>query len=318
MKPRIKLAFCDMWRNFNPQSNYFMRLLAPHFDVQLTDRPDFVIYGCSGHEHRRHRCTRIFFSGENWRPNFRVCDFAFTFDHHKNPCHYRLPSYGLYGDPHNLVKRDWNPRQILAQKSVFCNFIYSNPLCATRNRFFRELSKYKRVESGGKLYNNIGGRIDDKLSLVRKSKFTIAFENESHAGYTTEKLGEPMHAQSLPIYWGNKQVHLDFNPKSFINTHNWPSLEAAIEHVIAVDRDDELYCQYLEQPWYHNNRVNQYVDPANVLARFNEIFLSPPQPIAISHRVAKVFHLDLLRDVRYSMTRRIKRSGRKIAYRLAG
>ena len=324
MKPRLRLAFCDFWPNFNQSNNYFTRLLGPRYEIELSDQPDFVVYSCFGRAHRRFSCTRIFFSGENWRPDFSVCDWAFTFDHCNHPRHYRLPLYALYHDPQSLVKQDFDPSRALAQKTRFCSFVYSNPLCRARNRFFQLLSKYKRVDSGGKLYNNVGGRVADKLAFVRQSKFTIAFENESHDGYTTEKLSEGLIAGCLPIYWGNLRVHLDFNPRSFINVHDWPSLEAAVERVIEVDRDDALYLEHMGQPWFHDNRVNSYVDPANVLAQFERIVEDRQTPIARQASSRKFYLFDpahtgiRLRATSERMRLRIKRSTRKLVYRLSG
>jgi hypothetical protein len=316
MKPRIKLAFCDFWPAFNPANNYFTRLLSRRFDVEITDRPDFVIFSCFGRRHREFDCTRIFFTGENWRPDFRHYDFALTFDHCNDPRHYRFPLYGASGDPAALVKpADFDPTRVLAEKTRFCNFVYSNPLCRTRNRFFHKLSKYKPVDSGGKLFNNLGGPIKDKLALVRQSKFTIAFENESHSGYTTEKLAEPMHANSLPIYWGNPDVGLDFNSRSFITLHDWPSIDAAIEHIVEVDRNDELYLEYLRQPWYHDNRMNQYVDPENVLAWFERVFENPSWAAGLKGKTRTVMQFDLAADMWSSIQRRLRRTARKLVYR---
>jgi hypothetical protein len=185
-----------------------------------------------------------------------------------------------------------------------------------RNRFFRELSKYKPIDSGGKLFNNMGGPIASKAALLRESKFTIAFENESHSGYTTEKIAEPMHAESLPIYWGNPDVGLDFNTRSFINVHDWPSMDAAIERIIEVDRNDELYLEYLRQPWMHGNRLNRYVDPANLLAWFERVFESPPWSAGLQRNHRRLFRLDGAVDAWNSIQRRVRRTARKWAYQL--
>jgi alpha(1,3/1,4) fucosyltransferase len=317
MKPRIKLAFWDFWKNFDPANNYFTRLLARRFEIELSDQPDFLIFSCFGQRHREFRCKRIFYSGENWRPDFWHCDYAFTFDHLDDPRHFRLPVYGLFDEPGRLIKRDCNPEQVLAQKTRFCNFVYSNPLGRERNRFFRMLSKYKPVDSGGRLFNSIGGPVQDKIAFVRQSKFTIAFENESHPGYTTEKLSEPMLADSVPIYWGNRLVHRDFNTRSFLNVHKFPSFEAAIERVIEIDQSDELYLEYLRQPWFAENRMNRFVDPENVLEQFERIFADETAPVATRQQVARMFFIDRLHGMQHSMVRRMKRSTRRIAHRLS-
>jgi alpha(1,3/1,4) fucosyltransferase len=281
MKPRVRLAFSDFHSGFNPRDNYFVHLLGQKHDVELSDQPDVLIYSCYGsrEEFRRYRCLRIFYTSENQRPNFADCDYAFTFDYNDHPRHYRLPLYPLYFDVQQLVKRPQNPRQILAEKTRFCNFVYSNRYCRFRNAFFHQLSKYKHVDSGGRLFNNMGGNVKDKLAFIRPYKFTIAFENSSYPGYTTEKIAEPMLVNSLPIYWGNPLVHRDFNPVSFINYFDYGSPEALIERIIEVDRNDELYCQYLSQPWYHDNRPNAFVDSNNVLAQFELILSISHKPI---------------------------------------
>ncbi len=57
-----------------------------------------------------------------------------------------------------------------------------------RNNFFLKISKYKKVDSGGLALNNIGYIVKNKLEFIKDYKFTIAFENSSYSGYTTEKI----------------------------------------------------------------------------------------------------------------------------------
>lgn len=282
MRKTIKLDFADFWPNFNKTDNYFYNLLSSKFEVEISSNPDFVIYSVFGRSYKKYKCIRIFYTGENVRPNFKECDYAFTFDHiENNPRHYRLPLYGMYFDPALLVKNDgYNPEKILAEKTEFCNFVYSNKKAKKRIDFFHKLSKYKRVASGGKLLNNVEGRVPNKLEFIRKFKFTIAFENSSYPGYTTEKLTEPMLMQSLPIYWGNPLVHYDFNPRSFINWHDYRNDDAVIEKIIELDRNDDLYLEYLREPYYHNNRVNECVRHENMLKQFEMVFENQITPIA--------------------------------------
>lgn len=281
MLPTLRLAFADFWPRFKPRENYFVRLLSEAYQLEFCDAPDLLIYSCFGKSHRNYRCRKIFFTGENTRPNFRECDFALTFDHIGRPEHYRLPLYGWYGDPAALVKRNVNPEEILRSKTRFCNFVFSNRKGHMRNRFFELLSKYKRVDSGGRWLNNIGGPIADKQAFLRDYKFTIAFENGSHPGYTTEKLVQPMFENSLPIYWGNPLVHLDFNTRSFVSYFDHGNLSDLVDRVIEIDRDDALYMKYFSEPWYHNNQVNHFVRPENVL-RFLKRAIEGDAPAAES------------------------------------
>ena len=103
---------------------------------------------------------------------------------------------------------------------------------------FDLLSKYKKVSSGGRYKNNIGGAIKDKDAFLGDYKFNIAFENASFKGYTTEKIVDAFAANTLPIYYGDPDVVNDFNEKAFINCNEFSSLEEAIEYVKKVDQDD--------------------------------------------------------------------------------
>jgi hypothetical protein len=137
----------------------------------------------------------------------------------------------------------------MAQERKFCNFVYSNPRAQRRVTFFKKLSARKNVDSGGGMCNNLGRVVTDKLAFLQHYKFTIAFENQSAPGYTTEKIFEPMVANSIPIYWGNPFIAQEFNPQSIINVHDFGSDEEAIERILEIDADDELYKQYLQRPW---------------------------------------------------------------------
>jgi hypothetical protein len=288
----IKLDFVDFWPGFKKTGNYFYRLIQTRYRIEISDEPDFLIYSVFGKDHKKYKCTRIFFSGENIRPDFKECDYAFTFDHiENNPRHYRLPLYALYLDnPEMLIKgENYNPKEILKEKTDFCNFVYSNDKAKKRVEFFRKLSKYKKVASGGKILNNVGGRVPDKLEFIRKFKFTIAFENGSYPGYTTEKLIQPMLVRSLPIYWGNPVVAKDFNPKSFINCHDYQDDEAVIEKIIELDRNDDLYLKYCTEPYYHNNVVNKYAKLENVLNQFEMILNSQIVPVAQQKRIWRLW-----------------------------
>ena len=295
MKRVIKLDFADFWPGFDKEDNYFVNLLSPHYDVRIVNDPEFVVYSNFGKEYRKYRCVRVFYTGDCVFPDFNECDYSFDFEFMESPEHYRLPHYALYGDPTEIVRPpDLDPLAVLSEKTGFCSFVVSNPRSQERNEFLRKLSEYKQVASGGRFANNVGGPVKDKVEFVRKHKFDMAFENQAHPGYTTEKIFQSMKACSVPIYWGNPLVHLDFNPKSFINAHDFPSMDALVEHVIKVDQDDDLYLEYLRQPCYHGNRVNEFVLPENVLGQFHRIFSTRKTPVARKHR----FKVAVLRGFR--------------------
>jgi hypothetical protein len=140
-------------------------------------------------------------------------------------------------------------------KKKFCCMVVSNPKCKERNEFFHKLSKYKKIDSGGKFLNNIGIPVENKVEFIKDYKFVIAFENSSYPGYTTEKLIEPLLVNSIPIYWGNPEVGKDFNTNSFINIKDVLEFDAAINKIIELDTDDEKYLAMRNEPSFVNSII---------------------------------------------------------------
>jgi alpha(1,3/1,4) fucosyltransferase len=282
MKRRIRIDFCDFWRYLDKHDNFFYNLLRERFELTVCDRPDFLIYSNNGHVHRHFNCVKIYYTHEPILPNFNECDFALTSFYMDDPRHLRLPWYAaLYDSPEPLIQgKDFpTPQQILAEKTKFCSYMVSNhSRRRNRNRLeiFEKLSKYKRVDSGGRFMNNIGGPIGGafagKIEFMRHYKFHIAFENACLPGYTTEKLPQAMMARTLPIYWGNRLVARDFNPQSFVDASDFPNLDALVEHIIRLDQDDALYTKILSQPYFHGNQPTEWFDRRRLLDRFEEIF----------------------------------------------
>jgi hypothetical protein len=307
MRKKLKIYFTDFWPSFNLSDNYFTQLLNKEYDLELTDnKPDVLFYSVFGIKHQYFNCKRIFFSGENISPDFKNTDFSISFDYERHEGrNIRLPLYALYDDVSKLLKPK-NTDEIISQKTNFCNFIYSNPNCETRNKFFKQLSKYKKVDSAGRLYNNVGRPIKDKLKFMSDYKFTIAFENESAKGYTTEKIFEPMLVNSIPIYWGNPHVDKDFNAKSFINYHDFNSMDEVIERIIQVDQSEDIYREYLSQPWFEDNKINEFVDNDKIRVKLANIIEAPITPISTS---SKIFSSSPL-------TRNVTKSKLEITYRI--
>jgi hypothetical protein len=66
---------------------------------------------------------------------------------------YRFFDYAAYGDIKELLKVK-NTEEIIKIEPKFCNFIYSNPIPRERIKFFHLLSKFKKIDSFGKVLNN--------------------------------------------------------------------------------------------------------------------------------------------------------------------
>ncbi len=289
MKPSIRIDFCDFWQGFNKEDNYFTRLLSTNYNVELSDNPDFLIYSVFGLEYLKYKCIRIFYTGENIRPDFRECDFALGFDCLENDNHFRLPIYmidfddKLREDPSLSLFNKKDIEKIERTKTKFCGFLVNNPNAKERVSFFKKLSEYKKVDSGGKVLRNIDGPYQwtPPLKFLAPYKFNICFENTSYPGYTTEKLTNAMLANCIPIYWGDPLVHKVFNTKSFINIQDYSNYKEAIEHIIEIDNNEAMYREYLEQPYLLGSKES-FLKRKEVLSFFDSLILEKEkiQPIA--------------------------------------
>lgn len=281
---KIKLAFSDFWKGFEPTNNWFYHFLNRHFEIELSDDPDFLIYSCYGHRYLSYNCIRIFYTAENRRPDFLACDYALSFDFKERSNHYRLPLYGIWDGLHveALTSSKPSAETFLSQKKKFCCMVVSNAQAHKRIDFFHRLSEYKQVDSGGKHLNNVGGPVSDKMEFIKDYKFVLAFENASYPGYVTEKVFQPMFVNTIPIYWGSPMVHKDFNTRSFVNWHDYNNDEAVIERIIELDQNPDAMAALLNEPWFENNQVNEYVKEDNIHAFFKRIFETPVRPIATS------------------------------------
>jgi hypothetical protein len=256
---QIKINFVDFWPGFRVEDNFITKILQKEFDVVIDENPDYLFYSVWGYNFLKYKkAVKIFYSLENIEPDFNLCDYAIAFQHlTANDRYLRYPFFIESGFD-KLCAKNIDSEKALNRK--FCNFVYSNSKWAdpVREEFFNKLSKYKKVDSGGKYLNNIGGPVADKLDFIKDYKFTIAFENSSLSGYTTEKLVEPMTVNSLPVYWGNPDVNLDFNTESFIFANDFPSLDAVVEEVIRLDNDDAAYMEKLLKPWHQGDSYVQW------------------------------------------------------------
>ena len=310
MRQLIKIAFTDFWHGNGADgiaSNPIYQLLSRFYDLEISEQPEFLIYSCFGKQFLKYDCTRIFYTGENVRPNFSQCDYAFSFDYPVTERNYRLPLYLLYGYFNQLESKGQQIRHPSDLK--FCNFVYSNKKAPERIEFYNKLELYKPVESGGKVLNNIGGRVKDKLEFLRKFKFTIAFENSSYPGYTTEKIMQALIADTIPIYWGNPLIARDFNPECFINCHDFESFEEVVAHIARVDNDDELFRRYISAPAFINGTDNEYVNEENIKRQWDKIFSGPTRS-SVANRYDRLMywlHPSRPRDFATASFRRWKR-----------
>ena len=249
-------------------------------DKELADRfilddenPDYVIASdyvllsseqCEKLRHylsHRKDCIFILDAYECIDPDLNIFDYAVVWNRDLK-CGDRIARNIPYiyseedNDTHKNTLTLEDARIILDGKPKFCNFVYSHS-SEQRDKFFHLLSQYKHVDSLGRWLNNTGTKstrfaanwYDLSINIKSGYKFSIAMENASYSGYTSEKIISSLQAHTVPIYWGDPAIAEQINPKAFVNCHAYSSFEEVIERVKEIDNNDELWLDMVTQPW---------------------------------------------------------------------
>jgi len=271
--------------------------ITNNFEFIEGENPDFVMFFNYRKECPVKNVIRIFWAQEYISIKREAYDWCLGFEHNEDRYnnYLRFPTYVRYCHSESLIKgEEYNVEKILESKKKFCAFVYYNTRPTIRTNFFKELSKYKSVDAPGKSCNNIQPTIKGKsiaqsrfdanwdqqlIDFLKPYKFVISFSNTELIGGTDEKIVLAMRANTIPIYWGNPLIYHDFNPRSFINTYSYKhspkgSMQAAIDKVISLDKNDNEYLKMLKEPWYNGNVPNYYIDPKNILDFFTRMFTS--------------------------------------------
>ena len=287
----IKIGYSDFWGELIPDDNYFFNLLSLKYNIVIdNNNPDILFYTVYGNNHLRYdmnKVIKILYTGENYRPNYNECHYSLSFDYSTDSRNYRLPLWALilnwFDKPyrperdqaylHNID--DFLNKKIEIGRTKFCSFIASQPK-GRRMDFVPKLYKYKQVDCGGRVYNNIPsvkGRGDqiEKIEFLKDYKFNVCFENSSNPGYCTEKIIHSMFAGCLPIYWGDTMVDKDFNSNSFLDLSKFNTDEELIYEIVKLDNNPTLYNEIISEPWFKDNKIPDFVKPESVLSFFEKI-----------------------------------------------
>ena len=202
--------------------------------------------------------VRILYTGENHPVDLNRFDYCLTHELRESDRCHRFP----YWQRHCLEKPDYRERlltpkpitaeELIAQQRDFCAFVCRNPKGRERNALVRNLMKYRKVSCGGPFMNNIGYILprpyEVKQEFQNKHYFSIAYENESAAGYQTEKIVDAFLSHSIPIYWGNPHVAEEFNPAAFVNANAFRSRKALVSHILELAESPADMANMLSQP----------------------------------------------------------------------
>jgi hypothetical protein len=259
----IKQILSDKYKISFSDQNYNVIFEGPfsssgHYRPELKDR-NFKEYSPLDP-----KVVKIFWTGEAILPNLDSYDLTIGFDRVEHPNYIRFPLYYSFAFGPKIrtgYNREADLGKCNTNKKFACFLVSSNseehsylnhlPFdgCAARVEIFHKLSLYKRVESGGKLLNNVYGPVSNGMEWLSQCKFVIAYENQSWNGYITEKVMQAYFAGAIPIYYGDlgKDAIRELNKNAIIYAKDFNNSDELVEYVKKVDNDDELYCSIWNQ-----------------------------------------------------------------------
>ena len=247
---------------------YLLGFLKDKYNIIETNKnPNYLIYSVDGIEHNNpkyNNSIKIFQTTINYLPDFNECDYAFA------------PGFLNYEDryirfPYYLRREiiyDLQKERMYIPGKKFCAWVVSNRFFEFRNKFFNELSKYKKIDSGGNFKNNVGRYVDDKITFLSEYKFSIQFENSGTIGYTTEKIFDGFKAGTIPIYYGDETIVDIINPNSFIFIRNKSDFKNAIELIKKIDNDEKLYKKMFKEPIYKRDFIYTFSKEEDKIKNF--------------------------------------------------
>jgi GR25 family glycosyltransferase involved in LPS biosynthesis len=337
-KKVLRITFTDMWEGFDIQDNFFLDLMrsvsasasasASELDVIGTTEPgDLLICGPFGsvwQEERFRKQRKVYYSGEpplQGETSDARIDLFLTHSPVETDRELRLPIWQLFvewfGSPPSVIRNPNRlPKELLVkpsegQRSEFCAFVVSNPLCVERNVAFDAINAYKRVNSGGRYKNNLeggplaaawaggGGGDTAKVEFYKKHRFVLCYENCVAPGYVTEKLLHAKMAGCIPLYRGAPEAVSDFDPDSFVHVQDGQDvvqliqeLEADPERAEKIARRGALSPSQLAVVQQRLNSIGRrLVEMATQKEKkqkqsLNEVIMPPQPPLFVSFATA--------------------------------
>ena len=307
---KIKVKFVDYWCEDHPEEDNLYKLLSKRYEIELSDNPDYVFFQRFGYKHLYYEnAIKIEKSGENTVPDFNFCDYAIGCDYMEFGDRYLRVPMVAFNPEYSKLYASFPPASEKLLERDFCSFVVSNgnghPL---RYRFFQELSKYKKVASGGRFMNNIGepNGVKDKLRFISSFKFNICFENSSSPGYTTEKIVQALSAYTIPIYWGNPLIEKDFNPACFIHLQNEKDIAKVVEEIIYLDTHDDEYLARCISDRFSEDFQRHYDDAIlNFLTHIIELPLEKARRLNVYGYQPHLRRIEREHDITYNKATRL-------------
>ena len=110
-----------------------------------------------------------------------------------------------------------------------------------------------------------GGRVDEKLTTLRKFKFALCYENgRDITGYITEKIFDCLFAGTIPVYWGAENISAYIPEGCYINRAMFKDNEELYKYLKNMSEGEILKMQ-------HN--IEEFLKSEKMIPFSNEFFV---------------------------------------------
>lgn len=148
-----------------------------------------------------------------------------------------------------------------------CAFMYSVDY-THRIEIFNKFSSRIKVDGLGKSCNNINVKFtrniynenetynDIAVKIYSEYKFVLAIENTIKQGYNTEKLINPILANSIPIYYGSSDIFNIINKKRVIFFDDFNNIDKLIDYIIFLSENQQKYNEIINEKIFIRDDIN--------------------------------------------------------------
>ena len=266
-KKEMTIYFNAFWPDFMDDPKYskiFIDLFSNVFNSKITigtkDNSDILIETIFGDSILNYRkwTYSFFFSGE---PKKNEPDDLYTRPYtallmnsrsYNNIIHFPFFVYYLTYASLDFRTNDVSNQKVIPKK--FCCTFITNPNAIIRNTFIDKLEFFKKIDHFGKYKNNQEKQFsgnwhsEELVNKMKEYKFVIAFENSEDDAYITEKIINPLRANVIPVYWGNRRINNYFNTDRFLHLNDINKMDELITQMIEIDKNDKKYFEIINQP----------------------------------------------------------------------
>ena len=191
----IKIGYTDMSDEKGKfYFNYVKNMLSETYEFVFEQtNPDYLLfsfYGCTHNDPKYKQAIKIAIYEEGFIPSFNEEDYIFGLAHiFYLDRYFRKATLIEFLQKYNLKNKDFREARQKAlngpKREKFCGAVLNNETSLNhfREKFVKELSKYKVVDSCGEIDNNLGYNVNDKIKFFGSYKFSIVFEKNTADGY---------------------------------------------------------------------------------------------------------------------------------------